>query len=363
MKLVRRSLLMLAAASVLVLGQAAIPVDQLLTFIRSSLKLKHPDKQVAVYLDKLNLKDRLTQADMQQLLSEGIGPKTFEALERLRLKSTALPAPLPRAAPPPKPVVNIPAPDSIEQKKVIDAVREYALGYDQRLPDFICTQVTRRFYDPSGLEFWNAADTITAKLSYFQRKEEKKVIFVNGRYQEMDWDRVGGATSTGEFGSFLRDVFSSTSRAEFQWERWATLRGRRTHVFSYAVDQPNSRWALVWERNQVVYPGYRGLVYVDATDQIISRLTIEAVSIPESFPIQMAKTQLDYDFVDISGQRFFLPLRAEVRMRSEKMLTKNEIEFRTYRKFGAETNIILDEDLEPLPAEKLKEQPAAPPQR
>jgi hypothetical protein len=65
---------------------------------------------------------------------------------------------------------------------------------------------------------------------------------------------------------------------------------------------------------------------------------------------------LDYDFTDISGNEFLLPLRAEVRMREGKMLVKNQVEFRNYRKFGAET-IITFETPEPLPDEKVTEKP------
>ncbi len=116
-------------------------------------------------------------------------------------------------------------------------MREYALNYDKALPDFLCTQVTRRFYAPAGLEYWVAADTITAKLSYFQRKEEKKILFVNNQYKDIDWDKVGGATSTGEFGDMLREIFEKQSETSFQWERWGTLRKHSTLVIRDQLPQ------------------------------------------------------------------------------------------------------------------------------
>jgi hypothetical protein len=54
-----------------------------------------------------------------------------------------------------------------------------------------------------------------------------------------------------------------------------------------------------------------------------------------------------------------LPLKAVVRMRERKFLTKNEVEFRMYRKFTAEASITY-ETRAPLPEEKTKEQPPKP---
>ena len=46
-------------------------------------------------------------------------------------------------------------------------------------------------------------------------------------------------------------------------------------------------------------------------------------------------------------------------MRAGKFLSKNEVEFRMYRKFGAEA-IIKFETPEPLPPDKINEQPVKP---
>jgi len=135
----------------------------------------------------------------------------------------------------------------------------------------------------------------------------------------------GGATSTGEFGSLLKEVFEPKSHAAFQWERWATLRGRRTHVYSYQVAQQYSQWRVSYQRQLEIVPGYRGLVYVEKATNKVLRVTLEAVDIPPSFPIQQAATILDYDYVTISDREFLLPLKAVVRMREAKFLTKNEV--------------------------------------
>ncbi len=336
-------------------GQMKMTVAQLEAFVRSSIQLKHDDGKVAGYLKKVQLTERLDDRSVEGLIGDGAGARTVNALRELRDQSATLAvrAPVvPKAAP-----ATIPAPPAKHQQEILDKVRQYAMDYDKRLPDFICAQVTRRYYDPTGLEFWSAADTITAKLTYFQNKEEKKVMMINGKYLDMDYDKLGGATSTGEFGSLLKEVFAPESHATFHWERWATLRGKRMYVFSYRVPRAYSKWKLLYERTLEDTPGYGGLVYIDRETDQVMRVTLVAEDIPPSFPIQAATTKLDYDYESISGSPFLLPLRSEMRMRSGKALVKNEVEFRMYRKFGADTSITFDAAIDALPADQFEEKP------
>lgn len=352
-----RLLSLVFVVSMLATAQIKFSTDQLVGFVKSSIRLKHPDQQVANYLKKVSLTEQLPPARIEELLASGMGPKTYDQLQVMVAASASLPAPKPAAAVAEQPVAQlIPPPTEAEQRKLVEELREYALNYDKSLPDFLCTQVTRRFYDPSGLEYWVSADTITAKLSYFQHKEEKKVLFVNNQYKDIDWEKLGGASSTGEFGDMLREVFERDTQATFQWERWGTLRKKRTHVIRYRVDQSRSKWAIVYEKSMSVRPSYTGLIYADASNGMIMRITLEALDLPASFPIQVAKNQLDYDYTEIAGNTFLLPLRAEVRMREGRLLIRNDIEFRNYRKFGADTSITFDTP-EPLDSETINEAP------
>lgn len=348
--------IVLLCFTLVVAGQMKFTVEQLVSFVKSSVKLKHPDAQVAAYLKKVMLSEQLPPGKIEDLLATGMGPKTYDQLQLMVSATASLP--LPKIVPViDQPVTKlIPAPSAAEQQKLMEALREYALNYDKTLPDFLCTQVTRRFYDPSGLEYWVSADTITAKLSYFQHKEEKKVLFVNNQYKDIDWEKLGGASSTGEFGDMLREIFESSTQATFQWERWGTLRGKRNHVIRYSVQQSNSKWAIVYEKSMTIRPAYTGLIFADAKTGLITRVTLEALDLPASFPVQVAKNQLDYDYAEISGSTYLLPLRAEVRMREGRMLIRNDIEFRNYRKFGTDTSITFDTP-EPLASEIVNETP------
>jgi hypothetical protein len=251
-------------------------------------------------------------------------------------------------------VIQPPPPDSLEQGRVLKDVTEYAQDYSKHLPNFICTQVTRRHVDPQGQGFFRLLDTVTAKLTYFEQREEKKVVLVNNTPTQTDYEKLGGATSTGEFGSMMHEIFMPDSQARFEWERWATLRGKRMYVFSYHVPQERSKWRVTYENSQSIVPAYRGLIYIDKETLAVMRITLQGENIDPSFPVQAASTVLDYDYQKISGQDYILPLKATLEMRSGRTVLKNEEEFRMYKKFGAEATITFTPD--PLPESETKEQ-------
>jgi hypothetical protein len=358
-----RAVLIFCLALSLCFGQAVkMTAAQLKSFLRSSIQLQHPDKRIADYLKNVKLTDRLTEDDVEALLGEGLGPKSAEILKSMVTATSTLAPPAPTSMPAAAPAAPTPPPSTAEQTRIITEAREIALSYTKRLPDFICLQVTRRYVDPSGLEFFHLADTVAARLSYFEEHENYKVISVNGSLSNVEYDKLGGATSSGEFGSLLREIFEPSTDTEFWWERWAKLRGRLVQVFGYSVKQANSKWHISWQRQLEIVPAYKGLIYIDRDVPVVMRVTMEAEDIPSTFPIQQAGTVLDYEYTDIAGKQFLLPLRAEVRMRDSKLLVKNVVEFRNYRKFGAETTITFDPDAEPISDEKLKENPPQPQQ-
>jgi len=347
-----RTVTALGFSCFLLLAQVPMTLEKLTAFIKSSVELKQSDKQVAAFLKTAKLSERLDAAAVEDLIRFRVGPNTLAALKVLSETSKGLPEPKR-----PEPVVAAappPPPSRQEQQEVIEKAREYALNYTKSLPDFICVQVTRRFIDPTGLEFWQSMDTITTRLSFFDQKEEYKVLFVNNRSVDVPYERLGGVTSSSEFGTVLRQLFEAKTRAEFQWLRWATLRGRRMHVFSYQVNAAHSEYSVSFAGEPAIKPAYTGLVFVDRDNFTVNRLRLEPQT-PVGYPIQQISLELDYDDVDIAGTPFFLPLKSTLRSRVGKELSKNEIEFRLYRKFGTDTTITFGTP-DPLPESQTKEQ-------
>ncbi len=340
-------------------AQMKITVADLVTFIQSSIKLKHDDVKVAEYVKRIKLEDKLDARTVENLQGMGAGPRTVLALKGLMTESSALPA----AAPPrPKPVyVGPPPPSSVEQKKILADITDAALNYSENLPNFICLQVTRRYTDQAGKGNFALMDTIAERLSYFEQKEDYKVVSRNGvPVTGMKHEQMGGASSSGEFGSMLKEIFSPSSQTDFEWERWATLRGKRMYVYNYRVPQETSQYTIYAEAvKRTIIVGYHGLIYADRDTNRVMRLTMTADNIPPDFPVQDMGLDLNYDYTTISGAEFLLPLKSELHSRDGRYLVKNETEFRLYNKFGTESEIKFDIP-DALPEDQTKEQPAQP---
>jgi len=101
-------------------------------------------------------------------------------------------------------------------------MRQYALGYSKNLPDFICTQVTRRYAaakpgsryggrtgsDPS----WMKQDELTIRLSYFDQKENYKLILVNSTPATQEYANLGAVhVLRGDFAQYAQRRFSEPS--------------------------------------------------------------------------------------------------------------------------------------------------------
>jgi len=254
--------------------------------------------------------------------------------------------------PPPK-YKQPPPPSEDEQARIIAEARRTALDYTDGLPDFVCLQLTRRYLDPSGLEMdWIKYDEIKTRVSYYENHENYEVLSVNNKMTGKSMHELGGATSTGEFGSMLAQIFEPATATRFKWARHSLLRGHHVYVFHYQVPRTRSHWSLTYQpTSETIVTGYQGLIYIDKEAERVLRIAMSSYDIPSGFPIQEARTRLDYDYTEIGGHEFLLPLKAQVRMRQEKHLIRNDVEFRLYRKFSAESTLTFDEldDFEPLP--------------
>ena len=342
--------------SVAALAQRQMTVAQLVSFIKSSIQMHQDDRKVADMVKTFKLTNKLEDQTVEDLQNMGAGPRTVAALRALTDATASLTPPPPPEAKPVTAVMKPPADD--EQKRILAELRDYALNYTKNLPNFICTQVTRRHEDPSGKESWVLLDTVQEHLSYVDHHEDYKVVMVNNKpVTNVSHTKLGGNTSSGEFGTMLSDIFDPESHAEFTWDHWGTLRKRLMYVFSFRVPQEYSRYSIYHQPSgRTVVPGYHGLVYADKDTGMVMRIVMECERIPADFPVQEVREVLDYDFVDISGHEFVLPLKADLHSREARTQIWNELEFHLYRKFGAESNIVFDAP-DAIPEDQLKEQP------
>ena len=351
-----RFLLVLVTAAVLsAAGEMHLTVAQLVMFIRSSVELKQPDRQVAEYLRHVKLKDKLEDRTIEDLQSLGAGPKTVAVLRELSEASASLTV----SAPPPPPPVYVPPPppNSEDQAKIIDEARDYAINYTKQLPNFICVQVTRRDYDPTGSgNNWYHSDTITARLSYNGFENYEVILHNNQPVTNANMRQFGGTTSEGEFGSMMKEIFEPESHTDFSWDHWGKLRGRKTYVFAYDVQQQYSKYHVEADDKLAIVPAYRGLVYIDEDTKMVVKVVMTPYDMPVTFPIHDITSSLDYDLETIGDQQYMLPLKSVLTSKRDRQMSKNDIEFRLYRKFGTESSIKF-ETPDPLPEDQTKEKP------
>jgi hypothetical protein len=240
---------------------------------------------------------------------------------------------------------------------VLDSARSWALHYARTLPDFFCNELIRRYANWQGPEI--KLDTLTLQLGFTQHKETYRLVARDGHPTHQTIRSLNGSFSSGEFGSALFLIFDPESVALFQSEPPERIRRRSVTVYSYAVPRARSRYKLQYGAEETI-TAYHGRLYVDAASGRVLRLTM-AVDPPEAFPIQETATILDYDYRDVGGTQYLLPVHAEVRtterMRERRgdlagrritrpsnvpMRYHNIVEFRDYHKYAIESKIGFD---------------------
>jgi len=317
-----------------ILAEGGRPIADVVALVRAALQTQTKDEQLAARLNKIVLAEQLDDRTIETLASEGAGAQTVAELERLRDESVRRPIA-------PSPAIPSPAaPSPEEQDRIWDAAADNSLGYTASLPNFICSEVVRRYLEPAERPY----DTLEMKLTYFGQRENYELIRINGSATHLTYDQAGGATTKGEFGSTLTSTFGGGAAVEHEWDHWTTLRKRPTYVYFFRTSLTSSTYKIEYrvtagERLYSAVASQNGYVYIDAETHRVVRISWEAENIPVSFPVQSASTRLDYDFADIAGGAYLLPMAAEVRIGSPSMDHRNEVEFRDYKKFAADTNI------------------------
>jgi hypothetical protein len=248
-------------------------------------------------------------------------------------------------------------PLSLDQDKILEAIRASALQYTQKLPDFLCTQITRRQVFSLGNSAGNltgvtgpggpsvgllamVSDVIEERLTFIDQKENYTVIAINGhKVTGIDHMQFQGVISAGGFGTDLHNIFDPRSSTVFAWERPGALHGHGVYIYSFRV--PAEHGAVIVDRNsgrQVVAP-YAGRVVVDAATLDVLRIEYR-IDPPVASPIRDSAISIEYQPIDIAGRSYMLPFRSKVSMQDRFRLYVNTIDFRSYHKFAVESTVL-----------------------
>jgi hypothetical protein len=227
---------------------------------------------------------------------------------------------------------------------LIEKAREIALEFSESLPNYLAKQVTTRFAGEGKKDRWQAQDNFTADVVYQDGKESYRNVMLNGKPAKGKIEQTG-SWSRGEFGTTLRDVLSPASNAAFKLRGNSTISNRRAKLYDFQVDQENSHWQI-GVPGQTYFPAYRGSIWIDIETARVMRIEMQGRKIPEGFPVDAVESAVEWDFVKIGTGSYLVPVHAESLscMRSMSMCSKNVMDFRNYRKFGAESELILNQE-------------------
>jgi hypothetical protein len=234
-------------------------------------------------------------------------------------------------------------PSALDAQTIVDHARRKALDYTKSLPDFVCTEVVQRYFEFRQLGEWRPSDELTVKLSFYQDKEDHQLLAIDGRPTAKDFDSVGGATGVGEFGATLVSIFATKSETAFHWESWKTVHSRRVAVYSYVVSPAKSTYMLSTgsaNAPEKAIVGYHGAIEIDAQTGEVLHLTYRADHIPRYLTVNYTLSTLDYDFADVGGRPYLLPARSQTILMGPKVGARNDIVFRGYNKFSADSTIV-----------------------
>jgi hypothetical protein len=238
---------------------------------------------------------------------------------------------------------------------IIAAAREAADVFSENLPNFVVQQYTTRHVSTTFPPQWRAVDIVGAEVAVVNGVEEYRNITVNGKSSKRPVEKTG-AWSTGEFVTTLQDILSPMTGAAFVKRREERIAGRMAMVYDLTVAQQNSNWKIIPEHGPSYEPAYKGSIWIDKETHRVLRIEQQSLSMPSDFPFDKAEAILDYDFVRIEGDMHLLPVRSENLLceRGTQQCSRNEIEFRNYRKFTAESIIEFEKVNQKLLSEAIR---------
>ncbi|HEX4946834.1 MAG TPA: hypothetical protein VFZ34_09230 [Blastocatellia bacterium] len=297
---------------------------------------------------------------LEELRQAGARTFVIDAVKQAAQDAARPKLKLPPATPPPaQPVAEPtqrkeeeeskePTAEDLAKLPLIEQARYHALKFLDELPNFIVTQhVTRSVQTPEQKD-WQQRDKLEIELSYRVKDGEKfKLIKMNDRPTSMSYESLGGATSTGEFGSMLAALFSPQSQATFKEVRKENFKGRPTVLFEYAVKKANSSNTITDKTSgRSVTTAYAGTIWVDVETARVLRIEQSSEDIQRGFPITLAESAVEYEWVKIGDQKYLLPLFAEVLMGSDinRTYSRNVIELKNYKVFETGIKMILDKE-------------------
>ena len=246
---------------------------------------------------------------------------------------------------------------------ILEKTRENTLALLADMPDFVVKQLITRSEAYAGTGNWRPYDNLIIAVSYStERGEQYKVLSKNGVQVNTEtsnnYNGLDGATSGGEFVEDLKKIFKPESKTQFELLTTDLQRNRKSVVFQYEIAIENNKdggVGLKGANYQSSPAGEKGRIWIDREDFRVLRIEYQLTDIAPTFPVKAVTKFIDYDQVEIAGEKYLLPIlsdfRGTVESSNKRFESRNVIRFKNYQKFGTEVKVV-EEDSEPVPEEK-----------
>jgi hypothetical protein len=328
-----------------------------------------PDAKAAEQLFDLELTERVSSATLARWEAELPGPKSRQALVELADASAFVSLP-------PEEIPATPAPDRAAQDSLLELTKNYVTDTIPKLPNFFATRDTTFFSDePEKINTLTLVDAQYQKLHlvgissvkvYF--RAGKEVVVANTNKQVSFSGRA--LTTQGVFGEAIELVLSDMLRNSLVWSHWEGGADAPLAVFRYAVPLERSHYAVaIPDAPGPSQPSvaYHGEIAIDPANGTILRLTAVA-ELSGNSPIAKGDVMVEYGSVEIGGASYICPVKSvsltvartvntkpnyqnkfgPASTKAGPLLTKvNDVQFKQYHRFRAETRILTGDDAEP----------------
>jgi hypothetical protein len=227
---------------------------------------------------------------------------------------------------------------------LIRRAADTALDLTETLPNYVVQESMSRFQSTSKPANWQPLDVVSAEVVYENRQESYRKIAINGRQVNKKIEEIGGAWSTGEFGTVLIDLFSPQTAADFHYRRDSRTAGVLTKEYDFNVTHANSHWN-VHMGSQSYEPAYKGTVWIDPKTARVMRSEMQAYGFPQDFETDAVESATDYEYIRLGdAKQYLLPVHAETLscQRGTLNCSRNIIDFRNYKKYTGESSITFD---------------------
>ncbi|HEY2860877.1 MAG TPA: hypothetical protein VGJ21_20880 [Terracidiphilus sp.] len=310
------------------------------------------DKKLAAQISGLELTDRLTRTEFNELSATLPGRKSKAALLLLADVSAFL-------DPPVSAILPDPPPDTDAQHQIL--LRAVQLANDQAdmIPNFTAVRTTEHFQDVRTYPYSNKIEYYTpGSLRLIEEQTDDIRCSAGGDevleqpdkdldnrtaghpqplmgmtiwgyhtiWGNLTWNIPNltpeGFKPTGAFGPWLQAVTGDVPGAQREWAYWERSASGRVAVFRFRIPQEDSHYTIDYNFTEnpenpfvspdgkpyVVNPGYHGEIAIEPDTGKVARIVAISDFGPGQ-PLSRANIELEYGPVDVGGTSYLLPLR------------------------------------------------------